>query len=418
MAKMKRDFYTARLRALDGKTGFPYLSSALLSLIPVFTDKVPTLATDPWWRIYINPGYFETLTDDEGAMVIVHEVWHHLGEDWRRAEAANVTPEEGTLWNWARDMEINSKEELKKRLPKPMLPEKFNYPDDKFAEEYLQMLRRDIKTIQVQDIATGPGCGACGSLSPGVTKPWENPAPGHGGGEGHSQAKNKLIQASVAQAIIEHASKGQGNIPAGWIRWAKKIFKPQVNWLEQIYHSVKGAVAPYLGSGVTSGFRIGRREPLDPRVPSQARLRVVPKFSFIIDTSGSMSDDYIGQAIGEVAGVIESCGKGAEVDVHFTDAVAAKVQRVKDIATLRPIGGGGTNMCEGYDAIERESRENPQSTPDLIVCITDGYTDWPANPPTTKSMVIILGPGNGPPWINPPRHELVRIRMPGEEDED
>jgi predicted metal-dependent peptidase len=397
---------------------------ALYSLVPVMTDLVPTLATDKHWRVYINPTFFAGLTEDQGAMVLVHEVWHPLGLDWLRAEAKGVKPETSHLWNIARDCEINDKDALLQRLPpievdvlgdklacKPCSAAELGLPEGLFAEEMYDLLLKRPELAADTVIIIAPGCGACGSAADGQPKPWELPAPDACDTPGQTEARTKLIQSATAQAVIEHASKGIGNVPKGWLRWAKMVLNPKVRWQDELKAAVRGFLTRTSGGFIPSRRKIGRRQMADPRVLPPSRLKLRQRVSAILDTSGSMSDEMLGQSAAEVDGICKALGREVAVTVYHTDAAAYEAQKVTSAEKLVPVGGGGTDMGEGFRAIAEAALLDPGEAPDVVVCITDGYTPWPPKKPVEALcvFVILTDDGTVPGWARPPDCKVIRV---------
>ena len=440
MPVIPQSFFIARLRAVDNAHGFPYLSMALFSLVPVFTDKVSTLATDRWWRCYINPGFFAKLTVDEGAMVLIHEVWHLLKLDWDRAADMHVKLEEQHMWNIASDISINQQADLYKRLPTldwkdeqgnelsctPCTAKEYGLEEGLFTEQMFQKLRENrpdllSKVVYIELNGPGqhnkgqhpaPGTGTCGSCAGGGPRPWEEPPPGSGEGVsgGISEARSKIIRAQVAQAIQDEKNTGRGNMPAGWERWASEVLQPRVNWRQELPPTIKSFAAMTSGGTIANWQRIGRRKHQDARICTPARRRAVQRVSMIIDTSGSMSDRYLAQALAEVDGVLRALGNQVDVAVYFTDAATAEVQKVHSARELKPLGGGGTDMGEGFLAIETDSRRRPELAPGFIICVTDGYTPWPETPPSVPVVILLLGACTAKPhWIDNQNYKVVHL---------
>jgi predicted metal-dependent peptidase len=74
------------------------------------------------------------------------------------------------------------------------------------------------------------------------------------------------------------------------------------------------------------------------------------------------------------------------------------VQKVFNEARIELQGGGGTEM--GL-AIKTASMVKPK--PDLVLCLTDGYTDWPSEPTNGVPCVAIIvsdGRKTAPAWID------------------
>lgn len=417
-----RDVYTARLRAMDKTHGFPCLAYALMSMVPIISDKVPTAGTDKWWRLYVNPQFFATLDPDQGAMVLVHEVWHLLSEHWKRATLYGVRPDEQFMWNVAGDCEINTKDQLWKRLTADCVrPEKFGFPDNLTAEEYFKLLKEKYPTVTIS-IAGKPipgdvGGGKCGSCAHGHSHDYELPGLDEGGtgdaAKGVDITRGKLIIDETARQIIEEASRDRGSIPSGWERWAKKILKPEVDWRIYLRSTLNGMLTTSTGHTVPTYRKMARRQYKYPNFIIPAYQDPIPHVAVIIDTSGSMSDEFVGQGIAEVDGILRAVGRGILVDVFFTDAATYATQRVSCASSLIPYGGGGTDMTEGFRAVEKASKEDPSSRPSLIVVVTDGYTPWPEKAPDYAQVCIVLVGSNteSAPWAKPPRHNTVKIAV-------
>jgi predicted metal-dependent peptidase len=97
----------------------------------------------------------------------------------------------------------------------------------------------------------------------------------------------------------------------------------------------------------------------------------------VVDTSGSMSDPMLGQALGEIGGVLPGIGIARrDLRVVCCDAQAYEAQTVRDLGRVTLAGGGGTDMGRG---VEAAAALRPK--PDLILVLTDGFTPLPSAPP-------------------------------------
>jgi predicted metal-dependent peptidase len=116
----------------------------------------------------------------------------------------------------------------------------------------------------------------------------------------------------------------------------------------------------------------------------------------VLDTSGSMSDGMLAQALGEVGGVLRSLGLGRRnLRVICCDAQAYGHQRVLDAREVRLLGGGGTDMGAGLRAAA-----GLRPRPDLVIVLTDGHTPWPSRAPDGVRVVVgLMDPqGRAPDW--------------------
>ena len=122
----------------------------------------------------------------------------------------------------------------------------------------------------------------------------------------------------------------------------------------------------------------------------------VVRVAIIADTSGSMGSDY-GKVLREIETIIKGFGRNDAVPVFSVDAAVHTRQRVRNVAEVQLIGGGGTDMRLG---IREAYTLRPR--PDVAVVLTDGYTPWPDIPPPGMRVVagIIGGTCQGvPEWM-------------------
>jgi predicted metal-dependent peptidase len=151
--------------------------------------------------------------------------------------------------------------------------------------------------------------------------------------------------------------------------------------------------------------RPSRRSSAVPGVVLPSLRQPVPQVAMVLDTSGSMSDQMLGQALAEVSGVLHGLGVGRRhLRVICCDATAYEAQRALDARSVRLLGGGGTDMGAGLAAAA-----DLRPRPDLIIVLTDGHTPWPAAAPAgTRVVVGLMDPhGTAPSWaatvaIEPP----------------
>lgn len=157
-SRLPEKIQVARLKLMRS---YPYISAGLLALVPVETDKVPTMAVDQHWRLYFNRQTVEGWTEDEIAGVLWHELMHLLSEHHDRARLQNAYH---VAWNVATDAEIN--DDLR-QLPDIELPEGCVYPEmliDKHTQKpqpegQLAETYYDGLDIQVVSCSCGSGQG-------------------------------------------------------------------------------------------------------------------------------------------------------------------------------------------------------------------------------------------------------------------
>jgi predicted metal-dependent peptidase len=392
----------------------PYFSTIIYNgLQYVISDKLPTFAVDAKMRLYYNPGMFDVCKVDELAGALVHEIHHVLRNDCERFKGYEYPQ----LTNVASDLVINQhiiKEENKKvSLPKfaclPTSPE-INLPPDQTADWYYQELVKKAKKQEKESGKKGKGegsgdpsnssgdakptGGSCGSCAGGDSpKPWEegtsdNPLP-----EGRSDIQKEYYKKITAEAIKARMRTNPGDVPGELSRWAEEILNPKIDWKRELRATVLNDISR-VASGLSdySYRRMSRRQN-----SGQLRGIILPGFQtydptigVILDTSGSMSESMISQALAEVNSVLSNTN--ATVIFVSCDAAVFSIGPIRNKHELKNKvgGGGGTDMRVAYKAIE-DSKWKPQ----LIICLTDGYTPWDPEPiKGTKNIICITSPKN------------------------
>ena len=370
----------------------PYLSTILYALVGIEKPGIGTMGVDASLRLYYDPKWVGTIIGSvQLGGVLYHEVGHILRAHHGRAEALGLThdPVGGFIWNLAADAEIND-DLIAENVQLPVgcvTPSTLGKKDGLTAEEYMEADAKNIPIIKVP----GPGNGACGSAS-GHTQPWEDdPKPG----EGLSLAEVELIKRQVANDVKDAMSKQAGTVP-GWLqRFADELLSPKVNWRHELAASIRRSLAETAGLVNYSYNRASRHSPADVILPGWRRP--VPNVAVELDTSGSMGQEELTEALTEIKGIIEACGAGGGVRVLVTDHHVHSAKTVFSPKQIEMTGGGGTDMRLGIDAALKL-----RPRPDIIVVVTDGYTPWPAAPVAAKVIACLVGknPDKGAPkWI-------------------
>ena len=242
-----------------------------------------------------------------------------------------------------------------------------------------------------------PACGTlpdCGSATDGIRRDYEEA--GEAEGKGVSKAEADLIRRGTADDILKYVSdpsNSRGTMPAGWLRWAEEFEKPAINWRRELASIIRKTFGSIAGKRDYHYTRPSRRQAAFNQSTGRTNGNTVilpamrapepPKIAVVIDTSGSMSDEYLAWALAETDGVLKSIGQARSVRFISCDA-SAHVQDVRKAKDIKLIGGGGTDMCVGIEAA-LQGKNKAQ----VVIVLTDGYTPWPTEP--LKNATLIVG---------------------------
>jgi len=121
---------------------------------------------------------------------------------------------------------------------------------------------------------------------------------------------------------------------------------------------------------------------------------------FMIDTSGSMSDEEITTAYSEVKGAIDQFGGKLEGWLGFFDAAIVEPKPFSnedELKIIRPYGGGGTDFGIVFSYVKDQMEDKNISS---IVILTDGYAPWPREEAAMgiPTIWLINNSDQTPPW--------------------
>lgn len=361
-----------------------YLSAALYAMPTVLSTEVETIAADEYWRVYVNPSWLDTVEIPALAGHLSHLVWHLLRAHGERARSMGVGKRESRAWSKAADLTVSQALAAGgnplRSLPNPA---DLGFRGNLSVEEYFTLIDR---------MGTAPSSGElcdCGSSADGLQRSYQVPneiTPGI------DDVRGDALRQQIAISFRDHMS-GRGNTGGEWARWVEQVLEPKVPWQQVLTASVRRAVAWTHGNTHPTYRKLSRRQAASPRALLPGSQKPVPCVAVVVDTSGSMDDGLLAQAVGEVDGVLQALGNAVgTVKVYSCDAAAHEAGRVRRARELQLVGGGGTDLTVGFDlALGARPR------PEILILLTDGDTPWPSVAPAGCVVVaVIITRGAGP----------------------
>ena len=377
----------------------PYLSSALYALVPVATECVEAMTIDEHWRLYVNPTWIENAEIEVIAARIAHLAWHLLADHADRARDLEVGPDQATAWQKASDATVAETVDSPTVRTGLMSPPGYGWDRGRSAEEYYALASglparvlqpRTSNQGSTTGDSDGPGAhldppdAGCGSGCDGRPRSYDLP-PGDliGGVDSHDA---DAIRRRIAIEFTEH-QRQHGATPGEWSRWVHEILEPVVPWPHVLAAAVRRGLGWTHGHTDYTYTKISRRQSGAGRIVLPALRRPVPEVAVVVDTSGSIDDGLLSQALGEVDGILTTQAvPDGSVTVLAVDAAVHQVQRVRDASAVKLGGGGGTDMGIGIAAAL-----TLKPRPSIIIVLTDGFTPWPAVIPPVAVIIVLIG---------------------------
>lgn len=418
----------------------PFFSSCIMQM-DIVESNCSTLATDGKKIIY-NKSFVEGLTDDELIGCLVHEVWHVL-----LLHHTRIGGRDKDLWNVAVDLAINPiciEQNLK--LPAGALfpgQGKFaSLPLGLPAEEYYKLLQNpkngipqtpiDINVVPVpiqdkeedkeEDTDTdkensdsdseweySSDSDSDSSFSPdeesnaddntelveqAVTLTGNQSSsiyvcpqtfgevfyPGKGTQE---EIKECETAVELMKEMALQTASMRGTVPASLTRLIKEN-KTKIDW--------RSLLQDYLlrfSKSETVWTRPDKRFYPEYHLPSLGG-KEMGGVVFLIDTSGSIDNKLLNAFASEVNDFRSQHKKQTTILWHDTVVNKTELLEPDDEWTPKAKGGGGTSHV---DAINKAL----DSDPDLIVSLTDCYSEYPADP-GVDVLFLRYGQGSPPAW--------------------
>ena len=407
------------------------------------SEENATAWTDGKENIYFNPRFLDCLMDCELEYVMVHLLLHTILEHFRRREGYDRD-----RYNEAADIVVNSnimrsygEDEYSICLNPCGGVQPHQLPD---GEEGWQYTVEEVYTAlgsggvgqkasgAAQSSVSGGQAGVDGSDNGGTGAGNDRGnGKGQGGGsEGNSKGdsngpgrwdnhpdaqdsdtaesqrqramwEGRMLQAAESmkareQADLQSGKKACGSVPACVERYLKELKHPQVDWRTILDEFVQEEINDY--SFCPPDRRFSESDFFLPDFNEKEDK--IEKILFMIDTSGSMSDEEITDCYSEVKGAIDQFNGRLEGWLGFFDAKVVTPEPFGDeeeFKVIHPKGGGGTSFEAIFQYIRKHMEDD---LPVSIIILTDGYAPYPKREAAMGIPVlwIVNNEEMTPPW--------------------
>lgn len=370
-----------------------------------------TACIDKFGNVTFNLDFYDTLTDRQFLFLVAHELSHFVFEHMDRR-----LNRDALAWNMATDYAINLMLKFQFERPEFLIPDTLldhKYEDmtaERIYDELMKGGKMPKPRVFVMDLDySGEGEGDGEGEQPGdgdivVVRDRRVPLPEKSPGksaEQHRQEMKDYIKQAICDAYT--TAKNMGKMPAGMERVIVGHLKPKVNWLQALRQKLR--------------FGVSRRQPRDTTwmQPNRRFLGASfvfpstigpesPKIVFAIDTSGSMSEQDLKQAIGELEDIRKKFG----ARVYFMDCDAGVyasrwLMPHEKLPALQ--GGGGTDFAPVFEHLITK-----RIKPDYCVFFTDGYGNFGDDPTNHFKVLWVITNQQ----VEPPFGDVVRVNVDNE----
>jgi len=364
--RAKQALVTAKIEIIRA---YPFLGMLIMGTEYQFTDDIPTMAATTKGPngnlVLVNEKFLlESLPNKaQRAFVIAHEILHIFLEHISRLTDNNY---HGKLWNIATDFCINSYlvELNSKKLEMPSMGLYDKKYKDMSADQIYQVLLEE-NNNDPEEAASGFGGGDPSNESGAGQRPFDEISKEEVSEDAKIGNRQK-VAASLSETSDE-SLKNMGSGAAGLVRVFRDLIESKIPWAQVLReYIVESAKSRYTYN------RPSRRSSGNVIFPSMTGEHV--NLVFGVDTSGSMSEKDLSDAMSELKAVTEEFDSWAitflSCDTEANEIGSYASEEGDEFITIDKglIGGGGTDMNPMV-----EFANEMETPPNAIIIITDGY---------------------------------------------
>lgn len=352
----------AKIAIMEHKNS-AFISTVLFNMKLQITRDLPTAGVDGV-HLYINPDFFLSQSPSIRKSILFHEAWHLAWNHPARCAAADLNQDK---YNIAGDYVINIMGK----------DQGFEIPDTWYCDaQYRKKSTLEVYNSLPDDMKMkeeGMGCDIIKN--------------GEEGGEDDTTSKEEMKKLDIQWAnIIERAKMASklsndepGSIPGDILRMFEEIRNPKLAWNEILLN--------YMTAYAKDDYsyrRPNRKFWPDFYLPS-CYSEQVDHIAIAVDTSGSVTKEEFSQFRSEIYSITEALHPKQVTIISF-DTEITKITTLEegdDIQDIKFIGGGGTNIDETWEWIQKEQ-------PICTIIFSDMEFVYPESKPNSDVLWVAV----------------------------
>lgn len=389
----------------------------LMHMVFSVDENLKTASTDGI-RITFGTDFLATLSDNELDFVMMHEILHVVLQHCFRSVGF-----EDNRFNIACDIVVNSNILLENNMDLSSITlnmygeSMHKAPDGNEGHNYTVEQVYNMLTVAMRKGKSGDseGEGAGKAGDKGVDrekgngewgKKWDDHS--HWGREEEKDILKDIWTKRLKDACeairIKDPANERGLLPAFAERIVGELHKSQTDWRIILNEFVQEELTDY------SFMPPDRRFDDNPFFLPDFNEKddKVEKLLFMIDTSGSISDNMITAAYSEIKGAIDQFDGKLSGWLGFFDAAVIKpkpFENQEELRIMKPRGGGGTNFYEVFKYVQDNMQDE---LPVSIIILSDGYAPFPKESMAMGIPVLWILNNED---VNPPWGRVARIKI-------
>jgi predicted metal-dependent peptidase len=371
----------------------PFFAEFLLRFVYKEDENCPTIGVGVRKRkvlLTYNKEFIDKITEEECEGVLVHEVMHllhkyHARRDDRVHELFNIA-QDACINETVLETSINGK---RLTLPKDGVRfshiTKMGYNGELISEPIYDFLYDKADKIKVSIIGHGESDDSDGKQKLNTIDDHSKLEPERKTGDSTKNGSNvDELEDEVIKEIVNNAKvRNWGNISGNTISEIKELIKAKtVPWRQKLSMYLSKYVYDPGNIYENTWSKRNRRELPLPGIRKKSKKIVIS-----IDTSGSITNDYIQMFFGQIEKIIKDY---SQVTLVQWDTKVQDVSKYNkgDWRKIKVHGRGGTDVQDLYNYIKGKLKNTS-----ILVNFTDGFFNWEIEHYNIPTIWAIIGAG-------------------------